>query len=105
MNVVVLGETLAEAREVALWYGERESGVGTDFLSEYRTILEAIEQNPERYPFAEMTSVRFGVRNARMSRFPYALNYEIRADHVRVLAVSHAARRPNYWIRRRADAR
>ena len=105
MKVVVLDEALAEAREAALWYDERAPGVGVDFLSEYHTILEAIEQDPERYPFAEMTDIRFGVRSARMSRFPYALNYETRADHVRVLAVSHAARRPNYWIRRRADSR
>ena len=105
MNVVVLDEATEEARAAALWYDEQELGVGAAFLSEYRSMLENIEQNPERYPFAETADVRLGIRSARMSRFPYALHYEIRADHALVLAVSHGAQRPNYWLRRRTHNR
>ena len=105
MNVVVLREATEEARAAAVWYDERDQGVGAEFLGEYYSILENIEQNPERYPFAETADVRFGIRSARMHRFPYSLHYNTRADHVLVLAVSHGAQRPNYWMRRRKNNR
>ena len=54
MNVVVLAEATEEARAAAVWYDAQEPGVGADFLSEYRSALENIAQNPERYPFAEI---------------------------------------------------
>ena len=101
MNVVVLYAATEETRTASVWYDEQESGVGAEFLSEYYSMLENIEQNPERYPLAETADARFGIHSARMQRFPYAVYYEIRADHALVLAVSHGAQRPNYWIRRR----
>lgn len=99
MNVVVLHVATEQARAAAVWYDEQEPGVGAELLSEYHSVLENIAQNPERYPFAETVDVRFGIRSTRMHRFPYAMYYEIRVDHVLVLAVSHGVQRPNYWFR------
>ncbi len=101
MNVVVLHAATEEARTASVWYDEQEAGVGAKFLSEYYSILENIEQVPDRYPLAETADARFGIHSARMDRFSYAVYYEILTDHVLVLAVSHGAQRPNYWIRRR----
>ncbi len=32
-----------------------------------------------------------------MKRFPYSLAYEVHGDEIRVLAVAHQSRRPEYW--------
>ena len=35
-----------------------------------------------------------------MSRFPYAIYYEVKEERVLVLAFAHHKRRPSYWISR-----
>lgn len=44
------------------------------------------------------------IRRALLPRFPYALVFVELEHDIRVLAVSHLKRRPDYWLNRLADA-
>jgi hypothetical protein len=40
------------------------------------------------------------IRKATTQRFPYVIAFEKHAQHVLVVAVAHAKRRPLYWLTR-----
>ena len=89
--------TLAEREFTeAAEYFERESiGLGAAFIAAVeRCVAEIIE-----YPESGRRVVGT-VRRRLVRRFPYSVLYSIKADHIRVLAVMHAKRRPLYWIDR-----
>ncbi|MGH8771908.1 MAG: type II toxin-antitoxin system RelE/ParE family toxin [Burkholderiales bacterium] len=44
---------------------------------------------------------RHGKRRLVMKRFPFSVIYTVVADQIRVLAVAHHSRRPEYWRRRK----
>ena len=41
-----------------------------------------------------------GVRRLLLSRFPYQLVYRVEGDEIRVYAVAHLKRKPDYWQER-----
>jgi plasmid stabilization system protein ParE len=92
-----VGRDLAEARG---WYEEQRIGLGEEFLAAVGASLDAIEQFPEMF-----TRVHGDVRRAIVSRFPYAVFYQVEARRVLVLAVLHTARDPRLWPRPRKKAR
>jgi plasmid stabilization system protein ParE len=96
----MLAEAEEEAREAARWYEEQRSGLGQDFLDTLSAALQAVEEQPQRYPLVETLRSRREVRQYFLRRFPYTVIYEVRPDEALVLAVAHARRRPNYWKRR-----
>lgn len=86
----------AELNDAIAYYETEQVGLGTTFLEEVRRSTSAIVEYPSAGPIILGT-----VRRRLCSRFPYALLYEVHADQIRVLAVTHLKRRPNYWIGRR----
>lgn len=84
-----------ELEAAALWYEDRESGLGGDFLEEYRAPLGRILSEPERW-----RKIRGDNRKLNFHRFPYAIVYSVHDDTLYVTAVMHTHRRPFYWSRR-----
>lgn len=82
----------AEYDTAAAWYEAQQPGLGADFAAEIRRVLNVIADHPERYAL-----VRGDVREALVSRFPYAIYYRVRARRVIVLAVFHTSRNPLIW--------
>jgi toxin ParE1/3/4 len=41
-----------------------------------------------------------GLRRALLSRFPYGVVFVELEDHIRVVAIAHAKRKPGYWLHR-----
>jgi hypothetical protein len=82
----------------ALYYDEKERGLGDDFLNESDAVISALSQNAELY------SIRFAdVRCIRLKRFkPYGVYYIIRGKEVIVLAIHHGARDPQ-WLQQRRN--
>lgn len=58
--------------------------------------LAALEEFPELF-----ARVHGNVRRVIVSRFPYAVFYQVEADRIVVLAVLHTARDPESWPRPR----
>ena len=60
----------AEAFDAAIWYESRRSGLGNEFLEEYKTALAEIRSDPMRLPLLEtdLSTERF--RRFLFHRFP-----------------------------------
>ena len=99
MSFVVKKLRLAEhdALEAALWYDEREAGLGDDFLDEVDAIVRALSRD------ALIHRVRFAdVRRAPVRRFKfYGVYYMVREQEVWVLAIEHGRRHPRHLQKRR----
>ena len=86
----------AELNDAIAYYETEQVGLGTAFLEEVRRLTAAIVEYPTAGPIILGT-----VRRRLCLRFPYAVLYEVHADQIRILAVMHLKRRPNYWVGRR----
>ncbi len=90
MNFAVKKISLAEtdAARAAVWYEARTPGKGGEFLNAAESAIDALEHSALFY------SVRFAdVRCLRLRHFTdYGVDYVIRGNEVRVLAVLHGAR-------------
>jgi hypothetical protein len=95
MSVEFEAEARLELFEAARWYEGQSSGLGFEFVAGVRRALRAITENPAGW--SKLTEY---TRRYRLDRFPYWVVYQERKDCLRVIAVMHQSRRPNYWRRR-----
>ena len=96
MRVVSHPEADQELEAAALWYEQRQPGLGEDFLAEFERTLRRIVAQPQRWH-----TIRGDNRKLNFHRFPYAIVYNLRADAIYIKAVMHLHRRPGYWRSRR----
>lgn len=95
MHVVSHPEADQELEGAALWYEQRQPGLGDDFLDEFESTLRRIVAAPERW-----RTLRDENRKLNFHRFPYAIVYSVRGDVLYLKAVMHLHRRPFYWQHR-----
>ena len=88
-------EAADEAEAAIAWYRQRSTKAAAAFLREIENALEAIAENPERWP-------AFGppTRKYLLRRFPFLIVYRELPEAIQVLAVAHGRRRPGYWKHR-----
>jgi toxin ParE1/3/4 len=99
MRVVSHPEADEELEAAALWYEERQPGLGGAFLDEFERTLHRILVEPERW-----RKIRGDNRKLNFHRFPYAIVYSVRADALYIKAVMHLHRSPFYWLQRQSPA-
>lgn len=90
-------EALAEYEEAGIWYEERRCQLGLEFAAAVESAIALILKAPDRYqPVGE------DVRVFRLKRFPYGIFFRYHAglSQVRIVAVMHHKRRPDYWRER-----
>jgi plasmid stabilization system protein ParE len=94
-NVTVIPEAQAELDEAYARYRSHSERVADDFLDEVLDAFRKIADSPELWPIDEDDDrYRFFV----LDRHSYVINYRIQdAQTVRVVAVTHSARRRGYW--------
>lgn len=86
----------AELDNAAAYYESRQQGLGLDFLREVYAAVSLLTQHPLAWsPISKNT------RKCLVPRFPYGIIYQVKADHVRIIAVADLRRRPGYWRGRR----
>jgi hypothetical protein len=95
MHIVSHPEADQELEAGALWYEDRQPGLGNDFLDEFEDTLRRIVAEPERW-----RKMRADNRKLNFHRFPYAIVYSIRPDAIYIKAVMHLHRHPFYWQHR-----
>ncbi|MFN7138434.1 MAG: type II toxin-antitoxin system RelE/ParE family toxin [Limisphaerales bacterium] len=84
-----------EAVESAVWYQERESGLGERF----QVSLELAEKLIRRNPLLG-APYYLDTRKWRVPDFPFNLIYREEPRKILIVAVAHQARRPGYWRKR-----
>jgi toxin ParE1/3/4 len=92
MRLIYHPDAEVELIEAAKFYAQRVSTLGAEFLDAVDQAVRAIVDAPERWRI-----IGGDVRRYLMPRFPYAIYYRITADHIRVLALKHHRRHPDYW--------
>jgi plasmid stabilization system protein ParE len=93
-------EAVAELAEAALWYETRQSGLAVRFLQEVDHTQQALQSRPLSFPRLATTSSDLVIRRAILPRFPYALVFLELPAEIRILAIAHAKREPDYWLNR-----
>ena len=74
------------------YYAERQ-GLGREFREEVQRVLALLTRFPRLGQ-----PVRGSVQRMMLSRFPYYIYYRLlESDNLRILAVAHNRRRPEYW--------
>jgi len=92
---------LGEIKAAARWYRERSVIAAAGFLDAIDAAIDLIAANPEAWP---RRGDRLDVRAFPFARYPFVMVYRIRPAakvQIRIPAVAHARRRPDYWRRRR----
>lgn len=85
-----------ELEETVDRYDTEEQGLGREFREEVQRVLEPLVLFPRLGQ-----PVRGNIRRAVLSRFPYQVYYRLLdSGDLRVLAVAHHRRKPEYWVAR-----
>ena len=93
-------EAADELAEAVLWYQARREGLGQELLDELEATLPTIGRRPRSFPRLRDFDDRFEIRRALLDRFPFAIVFLVRDEDIRVLAIAHVKRRPEYWLGR-----
>lgn len=98
MNYSLHPEALADLREAATFYREQAAtSLSLLFLEEFEQSINKLLQHPGLgAPWRGR-----GRRRYLMKHFPYSLVYTLSGDEIRILAVAHHSRRPDYWAGRK----
>ena len=85
-----------ELAEAVLRYEREAPGQGKRLYEEVQQGLSLLERHPEAAP-----RYRGDIRRLFLPKFPYSLMYRYAEGKLRILAVAHHRRRPEYWVGRR----
>lgn len=90
-QIIIRPEAENDLSEAFLWYEDRRTGLGYDFLLQIDAGLKFIEINPDIY-----SAVYKNTRKHFIKRFPYKIIYLTEKEKIIVLAVMHSRRNPTY---------
>ena len=85
-------EAESDMSEAYDWYESQHSGLGRDFVDEISACLHRIETDPQLY-----SKIHGELRRALVQRFPFGVFYIVEPEYVSIIAILHAARRPETW--------
>jgi plasmid stabilization system protein ParE len=92
VNFEFLAAARVELEEAYDWYEVQREGLGQEFAREvYRTIQRILD-----HPLA-WTKLSRRTRRCRTERFNYGIIYQVKRDHILIVAVMHLSRKPGYW--------
>lgn len=95
-NIVFHPLAEGELFDATVYYEKQEKGLGQQYLEEVENLVNFLR----RYPQAG-SIVQGSIRRLILPKFPYSLLYRILENNqIRVLALAHHKRRPEYWINR-----
>jgi toxin ParE1/3/4 len=102
VQLVLHPDAQTEIIEAGDWYDQQAAALGDDFLVEIDAALSTVSTRPHVWPTWPGTDhLEPSIRRYLLARFRfYAIAYQVFDDHVLVLAVVHARRRPFYWLER-----
>jgi toxin ParE1/3/4 len=98
MNYSLHPEALGDLRDAAVFYREQAgTSLSHSFLGEFEESINNLLLHPALGSPWRGT----GRRRYIMKHFPYSLVYTVSGNNIRILAVAHHNRRPDYWAGRK----
>jgi plasmid stabilization system protein ParE len=89
-ELVVKEQAEEHLSETALWYEQKQQGLGMAFFEEWESTTEYISNH------AESCAKKYKqFRHAMLKRFPYLVVYEIEGSRVVIYALIYAGRHPS----------
>lgn len=93
MNYWLHPEAENDLRNAAEFYVQQADAIlAQSFLAEFERTASLILQHPGLGAWWRNDKRRFILR-----RFPYSVIYSVKSGEVRILAVAHHSRRPDFW--------
>jgi len=92
---MVVRYSVAAERELANaaeFYNQERDGLGDVFLHEVQRVASFLIDHPRMGQ-----AMRENRRVLLLNRFPYRLIDDIKNNGIRIIAVAHQSRRPDYW--------
>jgi plasmid stabilization system protein ParE len=86
-----------ELEEIEKHYDDIEEALGNRFRNEFELAIWRILKFPTGWQ-----SLSPLVRRCGLNSFPYGVIYRVKPEEIRILAVMHNRREPNYWTDRTA---
>lgn len=88
-SVIYHPQVYSQIIEIADWYEDKQSGLGSEFADELEKTILLITQNPMGFAKRLKQS-----RQVKLNRFPYIIVYEVRKDIIEVYNIIHTSRHP-----------
>lgn len=82
----------AELAEASHYYEDRVPGLGQALIDDVEKTVREIVVHPNA-----SGRVSKHLRRKVLNRFPYGLIYAVETDQIRIVAIAHHKRRPEYW--------
>lgn len=77
------------------YYEERQTGLGLRFSKEIYATINRICDHPYTW-----SGIDDKTRRCLTNKFPYGILYRIVDNNIRLMAIMHLHRKPDYWIER-----
>jgi hypothetical protein len=90
-RIEIISHAKADIQKTALWYNERQDGIGKRFLDNVRADVILIQLNPTAFPMKYKE-----VRTKVMHKFPFLIHYFIDSKEHKliIIAVFHMKLNP-----------
>ena len=98
MRLIYHPDAEAELIESAQFYEERLPHLGGQFLDAFESAIGEIQNSPRQWRVVERD-----VRLYLLPKFPFSIYYRVCPDQIRILAIKHHSRHPDYWRTRLDD--
>jgi len=92
--MIALKEPVAqtELTDAAAFYDRERPGLGDRFIEEFERVVALLNDNPELG-----RAIGDNRRSIVFDRFPFRLIYSLEDSVIRIIAICHQKRRPDYW--------
>jgi toxin ParE1/3/4 len=87
----------AEYRLASRWYEARREHLGVEFMDAVDATIDQIVAMPRAGSQVRRLPADLIVRRRAVTRFPCHVVYLELATHIRILAIAHDRRKPEYW--------
>lgn len=93
-------ESVEELAEAAAWYASQRPELAEWFLEEIARALKSAQTRTASFPRLRDLPSDLSVRRVLLSKFPYAVLFLELNDDIRIIAIAHCKRDPDYWLNR-----
>ncbi len=93
MNVRLAEAAKPDVANHAAWYEQKSMNAMLGFLAELDSFIDRIGSFPQLYEQVRRSPKARDVRQGTLSDFPYVVVYEVRADEIVTLSVTHGHQR------------